>query len=428
MTNPESQNKKALWSWCFFDWANSGFTTLILTFVYGTYFTQAVASDPVSGASSWSYAIALSGLLMLVLGPVCGAIADQTGRLKLWVFISMILCVAGVSLMIGGTPHAAPLTILLVLGGLVIANTGFELSSVFYNALLPHVAKSGNLGKASSLGWAIGYAGGLLSLVIMLLCFIGIAGIEPFIPLPKDTAWHIRIAAPLVIFWFLIFGLPLFLFVPDKPKINISTETLVTRIMRSLRQGFLSLKSDKNWRNFLIGSALYRDGLNTLFAMGGIYAAHKYNLETSQILLFGIGMNVTAGIGAFAASFIEDRVGSFRVVRWSLAGLFLTGSCILVSDTTMLFFASALSLGLFVGPVQSASRTIVTKLSDKDVIAENYGFYALTGRAAAFLGPLFYGLSTDLFHSQNAGIATILIFWLLGFAFIMKLKDRHETH
>lgn len=414
-------NKKAIWSWGFYDWANSAFTTLILTFVYGTYFTQSIASDPVSGASAWSFAISISGLFLLVLGPVCGAIADHTGRLKVWIFFSSLLCLCGTSLLLFGAPHSNEVTIFIVLAGLAIANIGFELAIVFYNALLPNVSRPDQLGKTSSFAWALGYAGGLVSLILMLLCFIGVAGIGPWFELPKDQAWHVRVVVPLVMLWFTIFALPLFLFVPDRVKTNLPARLALKQGWLSLKQAISNLKHDRKWRNFLIGSALYRDGLNTLFAMGGIYAAQKYGLKTSDIMMFGIGMNVTAGLGAYAASFFEDRLGSFSVVRISLIGLLLAGVCVLVSDTKMLFFISALSLGLFVGPVQSASRTIVSRLSNEDVITENYGLYALTGRAAAFLGPFCYGLATYMFDSQDAGIATILLFWGIGFMFVKKL-------
>ena len=426
MAFEKTANRKEIRAWALYDWANSAFTTLILTFVFGTYFTQSVAADPITGASQWSYAIALSGFFLLFLGPVCGAIADHTGRLKSWILAGGILCLGGTAALFFGVPQSDNSTVVLVLTGLVIANIGFELAIVFYNSLLSNVAAPGQLGRVSSLGWAMGYAGGLFSLICVLLLFIGVGGIGPFIELPKGNALHIRSVAPFTIFWFALFALPLFLFVPDRQRADISSVEALRRGAISLKSGFANILINKPWRNFLIGSAFYRDGLNTLFAMGGIYAAQKYNLQSSDILLFGIGMNVTAGAGAYAVSFIEDRAGSFRVVRFSLIGLLLAGAFILFAQSQLHFFIAALLLGFFVGPVQSASRTIVTRLSTPNIIAENYGFYALTGRAAAFLGPFCYALATDIFQNQNAGIATILFFWMLGFAFIYKLNDKND--
>ena len=415
-------DKRAVWSWSFYDWANSAFTTLILTFVYATYFSQSISQNPTEGASDWGYAVSLSGLFLLLLGPVCGAIADHTGRLKIWIFFSGILFLLGTALLGFGVPKADETIILIVLAGLVIANIGFELAIVFYNALLPNVSTPATLGKVSSRGWAMGYAGGLVSLVLMLLVFIGIGGIGPFIDLPKDNAMNIRIAVPLVMFWFIAFALPLFLYVPDREKKDAKIGAAIAHGWVSLKQAFANLKTTSPWRSFLVGSAFYREGLNTLFALGGIYAAQKYDLKTADILMFGIGMNITAGLGAYAASFVEDRIGSFTIARISVIGLLIGGIGILLSSTALFFFISALFLGLFVGPVQSASRTIVARLSHDDVVTENYGLYALTGRAAAFLGPFCYALATDLFQTQNAGVVTILLFWMIGFGFISRLK------
>ena len=174
----------------------------------------------------------------------------------------------------------------------------------------------------------------------------------------------------------------------------------------------------------MIGSALYRDGLATLFSLGGVYAAARYDLETADILLFGIGINVTAGIGCIAASFLEDKVGSLRLVRWSLIGLMILGVGVLLAPDKLSFFVAAIILGLFVGPVQSASRTLVARLSTPDEVTEHYGLYALTGRAVAFLGPLCFGVATDIFDSQQAGMATILLFWAAGFMLVRNLRDQ----
>lgn len=382
-----------------------------------------MSANPTQGASDWGYAVSLSGLFLLLLGPICGAIADHTGRLKIWIFFSGVLFLLGTALLGFGVPNSNGTTILIVLAGLVLANIGFELAIVFYNALLPNVSTSATLGKVSSRGWAMGYAGGLISLILMLLVFIGVGGIGPFIDLPKDNAMHIRIAVPIAMLWFISFALPLFLYVPDRLKKDATIKAAISHGWVSLKQSFMNLKTTSTWRSFLIGSAFYREGLNTLFALGGIYAAQKYDLKTADILMFGIGMNITAGLGAYAASFIEDKWGSFNIARISVIGLLIGGSGILFSSTTLFFFISALFLGLFVGPVQSASRTLVARLSSDAVVTENYGLYALTGRAAAFLGPFCYAVATDLFHTQNAGVVTILLFWIIGFAFISKLKD-----
>jgi UMF1 family MFS transporter len=416
-------NRKQVWSWAFYDWANSSFTTIILTFVYGAFFVQAIAPDPIKGAAWWSYALAASGLALAVLGPLCGAIADHLGYLKRWIAVTMVMCLAGTLVMWLGVPGAATGTIFLVLGALMIANIGFELSIVFNNALLPHVASPTQIGKVSSLAWGIGYFGGLVSLVVVLFGLIGLGEGSPWLELPRDNSQHVRACVLVVAAWYFIFSLPFFFFVKDKVGAPLKWQEAIRRSVISLKSGFAAIIRDRTWRNFLIGSALYRDGLATLFALGGVYAASRYNLEMADVLLFGIAINVTAGIGCVLASFLEDRFGSLKIVRWSLLGLTVLGIGVLLAPDKAMFFVAAILLGFFVGPVQSASRTLVARLSPENEVTERYGFYALTGRAVAFMGPLCFGLATDIFNSQQAGMATILLFWVIGFMLVRNLRD-----
>lgn len=416
-------SKKSIWSWALFDWANSSFTTIILTFVYGTYFSKSVATDAATGVTQWSYAIALSGFLILLLSPLCGALADHTGRLKIWTAFMSALCILGTCLLAFAAPHSQTSLILFVLAGLVLANIGFELCQVFYNSLLANVSTPHNAGRVSGLAWGLGYAGGLVSLTLALFGFIGLGNADAFFGIAHADDWHIRSTSILVAAWFFIFSLPFFINVPDKPATGVTFKDALKFSLISSSINILKLKKNVPWRNFLIGSALYRDGLNTLFALGGIYAAIRYGLETSQILMFGIGMNVTAGIGCWVASYFEDRFGSFRTIRLSIYGLLFFGVLIFFAQHVFWFFVFALLLGLFVGPLQSASRTIVVKLSSKEDIGGNFGFYALTGRAASFVGPLLYGFLIQQTGNQNSGLCVIIGLWLVGLCFVWRLKD-----
>jgi UMF1 family MFS transporter len=416
-------NGRQVWSWAFYDWANSSFTTIILTFVYSAYFAKSIAPNEVDGAAWWSYALAVSGIGVAILGPLCGAIADRMGRIKRWTALGMIVCLAGTLALWMGAPNAGQGTIFMVLAVLAVANIGFELSIVFSNALLPVITTPDQLGRVSSMAWGIGYFGSLIGLAIVLFGLIGLGDLKPWIDLPRENAEHIRACVIVVTLWYALFSIPFFVFVKDKPASSLPAKEALRSGLLSLRKNLKGLLTDRVWRNFMIGSAIYRDGLATLFAMGGIYAATRYNLQTADILIFGIGINVTAGIGCVAASFLEDRAGSLRVIRFSLVALVLLGLAVLWAPDKMIFFSAALVLGLFVGPVQSASRTLVARLSAPEEVTERYGLYALTGRAVAFLGPLCFGLATDLFHSQQAGMATILLFWITGFMLVRTLRD-----
>ena len=190
-----------------------------------------------------------------------------------------------------------------------------------------------------------------------------------------------------------------------------------------MKRDLQNITKYKNTVRFLIASALYRDGLVTLFAVGGVFAADRYGLSFTEILIFAIGLNVTAGIGAFGFSFMDDFVGSKKTIIVCLSGLILLGLCIFLIEEKNSFIILSLGLGIFIGPVQAASRTMITKISSEDMMAQSYGFYALTGKSISFLGPLFYGVATSIFNTQLAGMGTIILFWIIGLLLLLKVKE-----
>ncbi len=417
--------KRHIWAWALYDWANSGFTTIILTFVFGAYFAQSVAPTPAQGLSWWSYALTISGLGLAILGPLCGAVADRIGYLKRWTGAMAAVAMLATLVMGFAVPQSSMSIILLTLAALVIANIGFELSLVFNNAMLPQVAPPARMGQVSSLAWGLGYLGGLVCLVVVLFGLVGLGEMKPWIDLPRDEAEYIRAGVIVVFIWYLLFSLPLFLMVPEEKRTAQSGHIWKDGIA-SLKQSFQILRTNKPWRNFLIGSAIYRDGLTTLFSLGGGYAAARYDLSIPEILVFGIGMNVTAGIGCLVASFIEDKVGSLRMIKVSLIALILIGIAVVWAPGRTEFYATALMLGFFIGPVQSASRTFVARIAPPGKVTESYGLYALSGRAVAFLGPFFFGIAVALSGSMAMGMATIIGFWIVGWLLVRTLDTQNE--
>ncbi len=415
--------KRQIAGWVLYDWANSAFSTIVITFVFATYFGRSVVGDETQGSAWWGYALAISGFLIGILSPITGAIADHYGSPK-----RFLVGFAGVSLIgIAGlwfaTPAADSLLIMAVLAALVVANIGFELSFVFYNALLPGVASRVQLGKISNLGWASGYLGGLVALALVLFGLIGLGETKPLLDLPRDQAQHVRASIPLVVVWYTVFSLPLLLWVKGAGRTGLTLPESVGRGLGQLKQSLQATWLDKTWFRFLIGSALYRDGLSTLFAVGGLYAAGRYGMATADILVFGILMNVTAGLGCFAAMWLEDRMGSMRCIRAALIGLMITGFGVVLAPDKTWFFITALSLGLFVGPLQASSRSYVAKLASTHDIASRFGLYSLTGRAVSFLGPLAFAIVTDITDNQAYGLSTLLLFWGVGYAMVAKMKD-----
>jgi UMF1 family MFS transporter len=411
----EVLDKRALISWCLYDWANSAFPTVIITFVFATYFTGSVALDKITGTAYWGYTMSLSALAVAIAAPVFGAIADNLGRRKTWLGFFTALCIFASCVLWFVEPDPSFALMALVTAGL--ANFAFETGMVFYNAMLPGLVRKSHLGRVSGWGWGLGYFGGLFCLALTL---IGLVQPEsPWFGLEKETAEHVRATALLVAMWYAIFSIPLFLFTPDKIASDISIVGAIKKGLSELRATFSQVRQHSNMFKFLIARMIYTDGLNTLYAFGGIYAAGSFGMELNEIIIFGIGINVTAGLGAAAFGWVDDWIGPKKTVMIALAALTVLGTALLIVETKTGFWTFGLPLGLFVGPAQAASRSMMVRLAPPEQITETFGLYALSGKATAFLGPALLGAASFAFDSQRAGMATILVFFALGM-FLLK--------
>lgn len=408
-------------AWCLYDWAMSAFNTVIGTFVFSVYFTRAVAADGIAGTALWSRALAASGVAVLVLSPVLGAIADRGGRRKPWLALLTLVTVVATAALWTVRPDPAYVLAALVL--VAVASTAFDLSGVFYNALLPAVAPPRMLGRISGWGWGLGYLGGLGSLVLCLVLLI-----RPEAPLfgllDRDASEHLRATGPAVALWFAVFALPLFVFSPDRPGTGVTAARAVREGLAQLRATVARLAArDRNTALFLVSSAVYREGLNTLFAFGGIYAAGTFGMTFDQLIVFAIALNVSSALGAALFAFADDRVGSKPTVMAALVGLTAAGVPILFVTDIGWFWALAVGLGLFVGPAQAASRTLMARLSAPGTETEMFGLYNLTGRAVGFVGPLALGLATEWSGSQRVGMATIVAMFAIGAAGLAFVRE-----
>ena len=410
-------------AWALYDWANSAFAAVVVTFVFATYFSQGIAVDPVTGTAQWGWAMTISALIAAVLGPTLGAIADAGGRRKPWIFIFTWLCVIATGLLWFSEP--SPEWVLFTLIMVVIANLGLDMAGVFYNAMLGDLAPPERLGRLSGWAWGLGYFGGLSCLVIALFAFVQTE--TPLFGLSKDDAENVRATAPLVAIWLALFSLPLFLLTPDRPAAGGSTLMAVKQGLSQLWRTVTHIRRYRTVAQFLLARMLYIDGLNTLFAFGGIYAAGTFGLELEDVIKFGILLNVTGGIGAFAFAWLDDYLGPKPVILIALIGLMACGlAAVLTTSVTMFWIIGGL-LGLFVGPTQAASRTMMAKLAPPDQQTEMFGLYALSGKVTAFLGPFVLGTVTLWADSQRAGMATILIFFVAGFLILAWLKVPSRT-
>lgn len=408
-TSLSAGSRRAIWSWALFDWANSPYPTIVTTFVFSAYFTKAVAASETAGTAQWGWAMGLAGLVIAVLAPLLGAVADHTGRHKPWIAAFGAACVATTAGLWVIEPTTADVPTALLLVGL--STVAFELTVVFYNAMLPDVAPSAMTGRVSGWGWGLGYAGGLAVLIVALLGLVQ-AEVPPF-GLDPATQEPVRATVLLVAVWFVVFSLPLFLWTPDAPR-REPLGTALRHGVGDLKRLWPTLRGHPTIFRFLIARMIYTDGLNTLFAFGGIYAAGTFGMAFSEIILLGIGMNVTAGLGAFAFGWMDDKAGPRPTILLSLACLMALGAGTLAVQDKLWFWALALPIGLFVGPVQSASRSLMARLAPAESRNEMFGLYALSGKITAFAGPLLLAWATTLADSQRAGMATILVMLIVG--------------
>ncbi|HEX9463196.1 MAG TPA: MFS transporter [Alphaproteobacteria bacterium] len=413
---------RAAAAWCLYNWANHPVPAVITTFVFATYFTQAVAPDPVTGTAWWGHAQAVAGLIVASLSPILGSIADLTGRRKLWLAVATAIDVVAVAALWFVTP--SPDSAWLALVTVAIATVAYEIASVFYNALLPEIVPPTYLGRISGWGWGVGYLGGIVCLGIVLVAFIQ-ADVPPF-GLSKAAAEPVRASGPLTALWYAVFALPLFAFVPEPLNIKLPARVAIRRGLADIVVTVRSLSATRPqvmW--FLLAQMIYTDGLTTLFAFGGIYAAGTFGMTMAEVIGFGVAINVTAAVGAVLFAWIDDWLGPRRTIAIALSAIICLSAAVLLIESKAWFWGLALLLGAFFGPAQAASRSLMARFAPASHRTQMFGLFALSGRVTAFVGPAVLAWATTAAGTQRAGMATILIFLLVGLAVLLtKVPER----
>lgn len=418
---PQTLTRPTL-AWALYDWANSAFPTVVSTFVVAAYFTTAIAPDPATGQAQWGWLQTAAGLGRALLAPVLGAVADAGGRRRAMLALCTAVLVAATAGIWFARPR--PEDALWALACVGTATVAFELAMVFYNSMLPGVAPPARIGRLSGLAWGLGYAGGLACLV---LCLVLLVRPDPSpLGLDRAQAEHVRATALLVAAWIALFAWPVLLALPDPPGPRPSWGTAARGGLREVAAVLRGLPRRPAMLRFLVARLFYTDGLNTLFAIGAIYAAGVFGMGLEEILLFGIALNVTAGLGAAGFGLVEDRVGSRRTVLVALAALAALGAGLLAAEGKGQFWALALALGVFIGPAQAASRTLMARMAPPGEVAAHFGLFALSGRVTGFLGPAALAAVTQATGSQRAGMATILLFLGVGAAVLLTVREGRD--
>jgi UMF1 family MFS transporter len=442
---------RALAGWMLFDWACQPFFTLVTTFVFAPYFASGLAPNPVEGQALWGYATAAAGLMLAALSPVLGSIADARGPKKPWIAVCGLVLVAACTMLWFAAPGMSQ-GIPIALIAFAVATVAAEVAAVFNNAMMPHLVSPERLGRLSGAGWAAGYAGGLVSLVLVLGFMAAdphtgmtAFGLKPIFGLDPALREGDRVTGPLAAAWFVIFVLPLFLFTPDAPSTGRGLSEAVRRGLHQLAATTAEARRDGRIARFLLANMVYQDGLVALFAFGGIYGAGVFGWSTVELGLFGILLTVTGTFGALAGGRLDDRIGAKNVVLGALTILVLvclailslgrdhvlfvmavpppaTGDGLYGSLPEKLFLGLGLVIGAVAGPLQAASRSLLARLVSPAEAGRYFGLLALSGKVTSFLAPFLVAVATDLADTQAAGPAVLILFFATGAALLAGMR------
>ena len=401
------QNKQII-SWSFYDFANQPYTTLIITFIYSAFFVNYIAPNEIEGTFLWANAISITAIIVAFLSPLLGAFADETGYRKFFLVFFTLLCSLFTALLY--FPEKGDLS--LAIAFVIISNIAFEMGCVFCNSYLKELSNDKNIGRVSGNAWGLGFLGGLSALFISFALF------------DVNNPQEVKQICVFVAIWFVLFSFPTFIFLKDSKRTKV-TKKDISSSFSSIYTTFKEIRNYKKVVNFLIARLFYNDGLITIFALGGVYAVGSLNFTMNEVLILGIILNVFAALGSFVFGSYEDKIGTRNVINLSLVVLIISTLLAFVAPWTNypkeVFWIAGILLGSMIGPNQSCSRSYMSQIIPENKKNEFFGFYALTGKATSFLGPLLFGLITKL-YSQQMALLSVVVFFIVGWLLFNKIS------
>ena len=449
--------RKRIWGWYFFDWASQPYNTLMLTFIFGPYFAQVATQHLMAGGMDqpaaaaqaqawWGYGLTVTGILIAVLAPVLGSIADGTGKRMPWIWLFSIMYAVGAF----GTWWSAPETFspVLALTFFGIGLIGMEFATIFTNSYMPSMGSKKELGRISGSGWAFGYVGGVVALAIMLALFQAgangktMAGLTPLFGLDTETRADTRIVGPLTAIWFVVFMIPFFLWVrdePHEPRLTYRFGKGISELVDTLR----NLPGNPSLLAYLGSSMFYRDALNGMYTFGGIYAAGVLGWSIIEIGIFGIAAAISGAVFCWIGGYIDRAIGPKPVI--AVCCLVLMATSVLIISLTptsvfgmpvedgsalpdQMFYLAGLLIGAAGGVLQSSSRNMLTRQGNPDRMTEAFGLYALSGKATSFLAPALIALTSDITGDQRLGVTPLVALFAIGLLLLVWVKPDGEKN
>lgn len=452
----EVSAKKRIWGWFFFDWASQPYNTLLLTFIFGPYFGSILTQSFIGSGmeteaakaqaqSIWGLGLTISGLIIAFSAPILGAMADAAGRRMPWIWFFSVLYVIGSAALWFAVPDASNYWWILVAFG--IGFIGMEFTTIFTNSLLPDLGTKEEIGQISGSGFAFGYWGGVLALIIMLLLFAEnetgktLIGLSPMLGLDAEAREGTRFVGPFAAIWYIVSMAVFFRYVRE-PKVHARSRISVGVAMSSLMKTIQSLKNRISLRSYLGSSLLYRDALNGLYAFGGFYALNVLDWTIVQVGVFGIVGALAAAVFSWVGGRFDKARGPKPVIVFCIIAL-ITVCTIIVSMTRETLFGFALPegsnlpdiimyicgaiIGAAGGALQAASRSMMVRHCDPDHAAEAFGLYALSGKATAFLAPALIAFATWATGSARLGVSPLIGLFILGLIMLIWVNPKGET-
>jgi len=395
-------NKK-IFGWIMYDFANSSFTTIIVTVIFSVYFKDVVVNAGELGTALWGRSVSISMLMVALLAPIFGAVADYSRAKKKFLFYTTYLTIIFTALLYFVKAGEVQKGMIFF----IIANFGYNSALVFYNALLPEIAKRNDLGKVSGWGWGVGYLGGLSSLLLVL-------------PLVHNNL--IRLTFPAVALFFLIFSLFTFFLLKEIKRTSKRTNYFKTALKR-IRTSGRNIRQFRELVKFFISYLIYNDGIVIVISFASIYGATRFNMNAKQLITYFIFAQLTSVLGAFVFGYVLDKIGAKKTISITL----LIWICVILgaffSQTINHYYLVGILAGIAIGSSQSSSRTMLALLTPDTKMAEFFGFYSFTGKMASIAGPLIYGEVARVTGSQKWAIISVLFFFLAGLIILQSVNE-----
>lgn len=392
----EGVKPRELWSWAAYDFANSGYTTVVLTAVFNTYFVSVIVGDSDYGTLLWTVVIAISNAVSMLTMPVIGLLADARAQKKRWLLVATAMCVLGTFGLMGTGPG----TVVLATFMIMLSNFGYNVGESLCSAFLPEIAREESVGKVSGWGWSMGYCGGLVTLLLAIAWTSWSMKAGYSTDLLVDGTLFITAAV------YALAATPIFLFLKERstPRMkenNSNLKALFVSSFEAIRHTLGSLKVYQDFARLALCGFFYQAGVSVVITLSAVYATAVMGFTTEDILIMVCAVNVTAAVGAFGFGYLQDRIGHKTALAITLAVWLLMVLCAYFATERWMFWVAANLAGIAMGSSQSAGRAMVAVFAPESRLAEFYSFWNMMLWLSAIVGPLTYGLMTAIFHNNH---------------------------